>query len=174
MKNSMQEIGRIGRFFIERPLASMVLMLVFIGLLVIESELFLWPRINDDPVMYWGFRYSVLLAIPISFLFIYNFSRESLTRWNTDIQTNLDRKTAKILFHDHPFLAPTLMALLVGAWALLGDLLTIFITGSSLRIGTLFFTLTAFIFSFVVCYTSIRALVRLRTEESLNNVDKAR
>lgn len=158
MEESIEEIGRIERFWMEHPMVAAALTALIIGSLGTTAELLVFPMVNSNPID-WGLTYGSLLSIPLYFIVFY-----VIFRCIGGVQNSWDRTVNK-LFRTHPLLVSSLFALMMGFIALLRDLFALFVTNSSIRWGAVVFTVVVAIFSFVVCYTTTRAIAGLPTDK---------
>ncbi len=164
MDERTKKFGAFERFLIEQPKASVILMCSFVGVLVLTVELLFWPRMNDDPAFYWAMRYISLLTIPGVFIAVYNLNQENLSRWGSDITNSWDQKVVNLLARKHPFFVPTVFSIVVGIWSAVSDSMSVLLSNSPFRLGTLLFVGIAFVFSFVTCYIWLRMITSMRTE----------
>ncbi|MCY3541530.1 MAG: hypothetical protein OXH31_06440 [Gammaproteobacteria bacterium] len=156
MSDTLQEFGRIERFWIERPLVSATLTAMFLGVAGICAELFLFPILNSRPIN-WGLACGSLLATPLYFIVFYVLFRclHVLFRRYRGASNDRDRKV-DYLFHLNPFLASIFFAPVGGFMVISRDFFALLITGSSIPWGTLVFATIVVMISFVLCYTTAR------------------
>ncbi|MYD45447.1 MAG: hypothetical protein F4W92_03770 [Gammaproteobacteria bacterium] len=157
MSDTLQEIGRIERFWIERPLVSATLTALFLGIAGICAELFLFPILNSRPIN-WGLACGSLLATPLYFIVFYALFRclHVLFRRHREVRNVWDHKV-DYLFRLNPLLASIFFAPVVGFMVISRDYFALLITGSPIPWGTFVFATIVVMISFVVCYTTARS-----------------
>jgi len=156
MSETLQEFGRIERFWIKRPLVSAALTALILGFAGICAELFLFPIINSRPIN-WGLTFGSVFATPLYFIVFYVLFRCLHVSFQRYRGVRIVRgHRVDYLFRLNPLLASVFFAPVVGFTVVSRDFFALVITGSSIRWDTVIFATIVVVISFVVCFIAAR------------------